>query len=251
MRRILGMETSTATSVSPSLVLLMLWGIVACPASGQSTAPEPVPARSKIVIPPPRLFDRKDPTVSRIRLGASTSLPGLQETGATSLPTAAPLPAPPGAAESTPNSDSSSATPPPPPHLPVDTALIPGRVVEPIDLANALKLTGARELDIAIARQRILEAAADLTRARALWLPSLFYGPTWYRSDGQIQTVTGQVQTIDRSGAVRRRDGGAGQYDSRGPARDRYPFRQRHDFGAADLRCDLRTHGGSTCTRRE
>ncbi len=35
--------------------------------------------------------------------------------------------------------------------------------------------------------------------ARALWLPSLFYGPSWYRSDGQIQTVTGQVQTIDRS----------------------------------------------------
>ena len=25
-------------------------------------------------------------------------------------------------------------------------------------------------------------------------------GPTWYRADGQIQTVTGQVQTIDRSG---------------------------------------------------
>ena len=35
--------------------------------------------------------------------------------------------------------------------------------------------------------------------ARALWLPSLFYGPSWYRSDGQIQTVTGQVQTINRS----------------------------------------------------
>ena len=83
--------------------------------------------------------------------------------------------------------------------MPVDTELIPGRVVEPIDLANALRLAGARDLDIAVARQQIFAAAADLMAARALWLPSLFYGPSWYRSDGQIQTVTGQVQTISRS----------------------------------------------------
>ena len=57
----------------------------------------------------------------------------------------------------------------------------------------------ARDLDIAIARQRILQAAADLKQARALWLPSLFYGPAWYRADGQIQIDTGQVETIDRS----------------------------------------------------
>ena len=77
--------------------------------------------------------------------------------------------------------------------------IIPGRAVEPIDLANALRLAGARDLDIVIARQHILQAAADLKQARALWLPSLFYGPTWYRADGQIQTDTGQVETIDRS----------------------------------------------------
>ena len=46
--------------------------------------------------------------------------------------------------------EDSGATPPPPPRLPVDTTLIPGRTVEPIDLANALKLAGATELDIAI-----------------------------------------------------------------------------------------------------
>ena len=95
--------------------------------------------------------------------------------------------------------DDSGATPAPPPRLPIDTELIPGRVVQPIDLANALRLTGARNLDIAVTRQQIFAATADLTAARALWLPSLFYGPSWYRSDGQIQTVTGQVQTIDRS----------------------------------------------------
>ena len=83
--------------------------------------------------------------------------------------------------------------------MPVDTTLIPGRAVEPIDLANALRLAGARDLDIVIARQRILQAAADLKQARALWLPSLFYGPAWYRADGQIQIDTGQVETIERS----------------------------------------------------
>ena len=100
------------------------------------------------------------------------------------------------------------------PRLPVDATLIPGRAVEPIDLANALKLAGGRDLDIAIARQRILQAAADLKQARALWLPSLFYGPTWYRADGQIQTITGQVQTIDRS-SLFLAQGGHGQLVSR------------------------------------
>ena len=115
------------------------------------------------------------------------------------VPTAAALP--PGTMGPVPSpGDSDSVAPPaPPPRLPVDTTLIPGRVVQPIDLANALKLAGATELDIATARQRILQAAALLSQARALWMPSLFYGPTWYRSDGQIQTVNGQVQTIDRS----------------------------------------------------
>ena len=95
--------------------------------------------------------------------------------------------------------ETSGGTPAPPPRLPIDTELIPGRVVQPIDLANALRLAGGRDIDINVARQQIFAATADLTAARALWLPSLFYGPTWYRSDGQIQTVTGQVQTIDRS----------------------------------------------------
>jgi outer membrane protein TolC len=78
--------------------------------------------------------------------------------------------------------------------------LIPGQVVEPMDLVSALKLAGERDVDIAVARVQIRHSMALLSQARALWLPSLFYGPTWYRSDGQIQTVNGQVQTIDRSG---------------------------------------------------
>ena len=77
--------------------------------------------------------------------------------------------------------------------------LTPDRIVQPIDLINALRLAGARDLDIAIAKERVNQALADLGKARALWLPSLFFGPTWYRADGQIQTITGQVRTINRS----------------------------------------------------
>ena len=61
---------------------------------------------------------------------------------ASSVPTAAPLPAAVETADSAASPENSAATPPPPPRLPVDTALIPGRTVEPIDLANALKLAG-------------------------------------------------------------------------------------------------------------
>ena len=77
--------------------------------------------------------------------------------------------------------------------------LIPGQVLAPIDLAGALRLAGARDLDIAIARQQVWRAIADLQPARALWLPSLFLGPTWYRLDGKVQSITGQVITTSRS----------------------------------------------------
>jgi outer membrane protein TolC len=76
--------------------------------------------------------------------------------------------------------------------------LVPGQVIQPIDLASALRLAGARDLDIAAARQQVLRALGDLDEARGLWLPSLFTGPTYYRLDGQVQTINGQVITVDR-----------------------------------------------------
>lgn len=71
--------------------------------------------------------------------------------------------------------------------------------IQPIDLPATLRLAGARDLDIAIAKQRVREGAADLSQARALWLPSLFVGPTWTRLDGQVQTIQGPVITTSRS----------------------------------------------------
>jgi outer membrane protein TolC len=77
--------------------------------------------------------------------------------------------------------------------------LIPDQPVDPVDLAVVLRMAGARDLDIAIARQQVCRAVADLQQARALWLPSLFLGPTWYRLDGQVQSISGQVITTSRS----------------------------------------------------
>jgi outer membrane protein TolC len=81
----------------------------------------------------------------------------------------------------------------------VGSPLVPGQVIDPIDLAGALRLAGARDLDIAIARQQVCRAIADLQQARALWLPSIFIGPTWYRLDGQVQAIDGKVMTVSRS----------------------------------------------------
>jgi outer membrane protein TolC len=77
--------------------------------------------------------------------------------------------------------------------------LLPGQAVQPIDLSNVLRLAGARDLDIATARQRVCLALAELQEARGLWLPSLFTGPTYYRLDGQVQSITGQVIGTSRS----------------------------------------------------
>lgn len=77
--------------------------------------------------------------------------------------------------------------------------LVPGQTIQPIDLPDALRLAGARDLDIAIARERVLQSIAELQQARVQWLPSLYLGPNWIRHDGQVQTVQGQIQTISKS----------------------------------------------------
>ncbi len=77
--------------------------------------------------------------------------------------------------------------------------LVPDQVVQPIDLPDALRLAGARDLDIAIARERVCEAIAVLQEARVQWLPSIYVGPNWIRHDGQTQVVEGQVKSISKS----------------------------------------------------
>ncbi len=93
---------------------------------------------------------------------------------------------------------------PPPAHREMaastrELPLFPGQVVQPIDLASVLRLAGGRDLDIATARQQVMQALADLQEARGLWLPSLFTGPTFYSLNGQVQAINGQVQTVHRN----------------------------------------------------
>jgi outer membrane protein TolC len=74
----------------------------------------------------------------------------------------------------------------------------PGQVIQPIDLANTLRMAGGRDLDIATARQRVERSLADLQEARGLWLPSFFTGPTFTAISGPVQAINGQIQTVHR-----------------------------------------------------
>jgi outer membrane protein TolC len=68
----------------------------------------------------------------------------------------------------------------------------------PINLPTALKLAGARPLDIALATQRLEVALAALDRARALWLPGVTFGTDYSRHDGRVQDVAGNVFDTSR-----------------------------------------------------
>lgn len=68
----------------------------------------------------------------------------------------------------------------------------------PIDLGNALRLGGASNLEIRIARSRIAEAQARYLRARTLWLPSLRFGVGYNKHDGRIQETEGNVLEVSR-----------------------------------------------------
>jgi outer membrane protein TolC len=83
-------------------------------------------------------------------------------------------------------------TPPTVPAQPCDRPL-------PINLPTALKLANVRPLDIALASQRLRLAAVDLQRANVLWLPSIYLGVDYFRHDGQIQDVAGNVFGTSKS----------------------------------------------------
>jgi outer membrane protein TolC len=71
--------------------------------------------------------------------------------------------------------------------------------VFPISLPTALRLANVRPLDIAVASQRIRLAAARLERAEVLWLPTIYLGMDYFRHDGKIQTVAGDVISTSKS----------------------------------------------------
>lgn len=71
--------------------------------------------------------------------------------------------------------------------------------IEPIDWLTVIRLSGSRDLDIGIARERVGMALAELQESQTLLLPSLYYGPNWIRHDGQAQLIDGKVLPISKS----------------------------------------------------
>jgi outer membrane protein TolC len=63
----------------------------------------------------------------------------------------------------------------------------------PINLPTALRLSDARAIDVQVASERIRLATAQLQQARVLWVPTFLMGTDYYRHDGLIQNINGDV----------------------------------------------------------
>ncbi|MEE3369447.1 MAG: TolC family protein [Planctomycetota bacterium] len=68
-----------------------------------------------------------------------------------------------------------------------------------IDLASALAMGGANHLQIALARERVVQAHSNLITAQALRLPSLQFGVGWNKHDGRLQETQGNVLEVSRN----------------------------------------------------
>jgi outer membrane protein TolC len=73
------------------------------------------------------------------------------------------------------------------------------RATETIDLPSALRLAGARSLDVQLIAERLSMAEADLDLATAKLLPSLLAGAAYSRHDGRLQETRGEVFDVSRS----------------------------------------------------
>ncbi len=69
----------------------------------------------------------------------------------------------------------------------------------PIDLATALRLANANNTTVALARERMNEAAARAAQANALMLPTVTLGASVDHHEGRIQNSAGTVSDVNRS----------------------------------------------------
>ncbi len=76
---------------------------------------------------------------------------------------------------------------------------VPPGEIYPLDLANALSLGGADNLQVRIARTRLYQAQAKHLAAKALWLPSLRMGVGYNKHDGRLQATEGEVIEAGRN----------------------------------------------------
>jgi outer membrane protein TolC len=92
-----------------------------------------------------------------------------------------------------------------PDHRPVvhleraDPAPVPATPAdETLDLGVALRLAGVDNPTIALARERVREAAAEQLAARVLLLPTVTVGWSYDYHTGTLQSSTGLIRTVDR-----------------------------------------------------
>lgn len=69
----------------------------------------------------------------------------------------------------------------------------------PIDLNTALRLAGAQNPELMIARQRVVEAAALRQMTAAMILPSINFGVNYDAHTGNLQQSNGNVISVNRS----------------------------------------------------
>jgi outer membrane protein TolC len=74
----------------------------------------------------------------------------------------------------------------------------PTNAIYPIDLLTVLRLAGAQNLDIQIARERLAEARANHGSAVAQFFPTLTPGIAYRRHDDNIQDVAGNVFEVHK-----------------------------------------------------
>lgn len=86
--------------------------------------------------------------------------------------------------------------------LPAAASHQPSERPLPINLPTALQLAGASPLDIALASERVQVSAAQLDRANVLWLPTITMGADYFRHDGRLQDIVGNVFPTSRSAVM-------------------------------------------------
>ncbi len=71
--------------------------------------------------------------------------------------------------------------------------------IYPIDLPSALRLAGAQNLDIKIARERVAEARANHSAALAQFFPWLSAGVVYRQHDDKLQDVEGNIIDVHKN----------------------------------------------------
>lgn len=68
-----------------------------------------------------------------------------------------------------------------------------------VDLPTVLQLARAQNTQVALARERVQQAEAELRLKRYLWIPTLNAGASWYHSEGNLQDSSGNIRQVQRT----------------------------------------------------